>query len=434
MNRFNEIYQKFIKICKEGEMTEEKITKLVNVFYEMPRPDDKDAFLYEMLQSIFKELNVSYNAKDLKDYQKLLNAIIVFNEHLNNILKGHFDITLKKSVAKDVFNSLNNVLDNLNHYYQKLFQTKESLTTHPLPLLRDCGDTETKEEYVTYIQSLFKTEEENRFDSLFKEVSLEDAIDSYVIPKEEPLALPDKEPPALALSTKEDRIDREIVDKRRENLESYIRKLYEGMDENRVKINKLKYKVLQEELIMDSEVTFYNECILKIQCFSKEVMRLEKVTDKDIQDVYENLNIPNLDMSIEEIYDYLSKGEKYSFTDMKEIRKPILSLAYKEEPQKEIKEEVKVPRKKQFVPYINSPFKPKLNTKIYTDFSFTEEARPLFVSDDTPTVKEIVYKDEDGQIYRALCERDSLKYQEKGYLAFAIGKSSYEYYKMEDLY
>lgn len=438
MNRFNEIYQEFIKVCKQGEMTEEKITTLKNIFYEMPCPDDKEAFLYEMLQNIFNKLNTSYDVKDLKDYQKLLNAIIVFNEHFENILNGHFDITLKKSVAKDVFGSLNSVLENLNHYYQKLFQTNESLTANPLPLLRDCGDTETKEAYVTYIQSLFKKEEQNSFENLFKEVSLEDALDSYVMPKEEEvkeeiLSLPDKESPVLALSTKEERIDREIVEKRRKNLDSYIKKLYEGMDENRVKINKLKYKVLQEEIITESEVSFYNECILKIQCFSNEATRLEQITDKDIQDVYENLNIPNLDMSIEEIYDYLSKDEKYSFTDMKEIRKPVLSLEYKEEPKEEVKEE-KVIRKKQFVPYINSSFKPKYNTKMYTDYTFTEEARPLFISDDTSIVKEIVYKDEEGQIYRALCERDSLKYQEKGYIAFAIGKSSYEYYKMEDLY
>ena len=80
---------------------------------------------------------------------------------------------------------------------------------------------------------------------------------------------------------------------------------------------------------MDSEVTFYNECILKIQCFSKEVMRLEKVTDKDIQDVYENLNIPNLDMSIEEIYDYTTEKlfDKYKMYKRQDIVSSLLKYA-----------------------------------------------------------------------------------------------------------
>ena len=91
----------------------------MNLFNEFPTKKKKKKLVFEMLKNVFQELEISYDGHDLKEYQKLLNAIITFNVHYENIIKGQFDISEKKTVAKDVFNSLNNVLDNLNHYYQK---------------------------------------------------------------------------------------------------------------------------------------------------------------------------------------------------------------------------------------------------------------------------------------------------------------------------
>ena len=192
-------------------------------------------------------------------------------------------------------------------------------------------------------------------------------------------------------------------------------------------------------MIISSEVDFYNECVKKIKCFTKEATRLEKISPKNLNDIYENLNIPNRDMSIEEIYDYLSHDEKYAFTDMKEIRKPILSIGYdaslnekQDNPKK--KEQIKVIQQSQFVPAINSTFRTRLNTKMYTDYTFEEEARPLFVTEGPCSIKEIDFKDAEGKIYTALSQSDSLKYQNEGYKAFAISKNPYEYYRLEDIY
>ena len=365
-------------------------------------------------------------------------------------------------MAKDVFNSLNNVLENLNHYYQKLFQTTKELTKEKLPALKDFDDTLTKEEYVSYIRDLMTPthntlENPSKEDDLFKEMSFAEAISSYAINKEEvkeeekeivkeePESISNnllEEPPkVMALETKEERINREIKDERQANFEAYILKLYEGIDENRKRIGKLKYKVLQEELLISSEVNYYNECVKKIKCFTKEATRLEKISPKNLNDVYENLNIPNRDMSIEEIYDYLSHDEKYAFTDMKEIRKPILSIGYnemsigkQEEPKEELKKEPEVRPESQFVPNINSLFVPKMNTKMYTDYTFAEETRPLFVTEGPCSIKEIDFKDSEGKVYSAFSELDSLEYQNKGYKAFAISKNPYEYYRLEDVY
>ena len=415
-----------------------------------------------MLKNVFQELEIAYDGNDLKEYQKLLNAIITFNIHYENIINGKFEISEKKTVAKDVFNSLNNVLENLNHYYQKLFQTTKELTKEKLPALKDFDDTLTKEEYVSYIRDLMTPthntlENPSKEDDLFKEMSFAEAISSYAINKEEvkeeekeivkeePESISNnllEEPPkVMALETKEERINREIKDERQANFEAYILRLYEGIDENRKRIGKLKYKVLQEELLISSEVDYYNECVKKIKCFTKEATRLEKISPKNLNDVYENLNIPNRDMSIEEIYDYLSHDEKYAFTDMKEIRKPILSIGYnemsiekQEEPKEELKKEPKVRPESQFVPNINSLFVPKMNTKMYTDYTFAEETRPLFVTEGPCSIKEIDFKDSEGKVYSAFSELDSLEYQNKGYKAFAISKNPYEYYRLEDVY
>ena len=357
-------------------------------------------------------------------------------------------------MAKDVFNSLNNVLDNLNHYYQKLFQTTTELTKEKLPVLKDYEDNLTKEEYVSYIRGLMTPfynilENPSKKDDIFKEMSFADAISSYAINKEEVKEKEEPEninnnllaepPKVISLETKEERINREIKDERQINFETYILKLYEGIDDNRKKIGKLKYKVLQEEMIISSEVDFYNECVKKIKCFTKEATRLEKISPKNLNDIYENLNIPNRDMSIEEIYDYLSHDEKYAFTDMKEIRKPILSIGYdaslnekQDNPKK--KEQIKVIQQSQFVTAINSTFRTRLNTKMYTDYTFEEEARPLFVTEGPCSIKEIDFKDAEGKIYTALSQSDSLKYQNEGYKAFAISKNPYEYYRLEDIY
>lgn len=462
MNTFNEKYNEFVKICQDGELSEKKLAHLMNLFNEFPTPDFEKKLVFEMLKNVFQELEIAYDGNDLKEYQKLLNAIITFNIHYENIINGKFEISEKKTVAKDVFNSLNNVLENLNHYYQKLFQTTKELTKEKLPALKDFDDTLTKEEYVSYIRDLMTPthntlENPSKEDDLFKEMSFAEAISSYAINKEEVkeeekeivkeetesisnnlLEEPSK---VIALETKEERINREIKDERQANFEAYILKLYEGIDENRKKIGKLKYKVLQEELLISSEVDYYNECVKKIKCFTKEATRLEKISPKNLNDVYENLNIPNRDMSIEEIYDYLSHDEKYAFTDMKEIRKPILSIGYnemsiekQEEPKEELKKEPEVRPESQFVPNINSLFVPKMNTKMYTDYTFAEETRPLFVTEGPCSIKEIDFKDSEGKVYSAFSELDSLEYQNKGYKAFAISKNPYEYYRLEDVY
>lgn len=462
MNTFNEKYNEFVKICQDGELSEKKLAHLMNLFNEFPTPDFEKKLVFEMLKNVFQELEIAYDGNDLKEYQKLLNAIITFNIHYENIINGKFEISEKKTVAKDVFNSLNNVLENLNHYYQKLFQTTKELTKEKLPALKDFDDTLTKEEYVSYIRDLMThthntLENPSKEDDLFKEMSFAEAISSYAINKEEvkeeekeivkeePESISNnllEEPPkVMALETKEERINREIKDERQANFEAYILKLYEGIDENRKRIGKLKYKVLQEELLISSEVDYYNECVKKIKCFTKEATRLEKISPKNLNDVYENLNIPNRDMSIEEIYDYLSHDEKYAFTDMKEIRKPILSIGYnemsiekQEEPKEELKKEPEVRPESQFVPNINSLFVPKMNTKMYTDYTFAEETRPLFVTEGPCSIKEIDFKDSEGKVYSAFSELDSLEYQNKGYKAFAISKNPYEYYRLEDVY
>ncbi len=462
MNTFNEKYNEFVKICQDGELSEKKLAHLMNLFNEFPTPDFEKKLVFEMLKNVFQELEIAYDGNDLKEYQKLLNAIITFNIHYENIINGQFEVSEKKTVAKDVFNSLNNVLDNLNHYYQKLFQTTKELTKEKLPALKDFDDTLTKEEYVSYIRDLMTPthhtlENPSKEDDLFKEISFAEAISSYAINKEEvkeeekeivkeePESISNnllEEPPkVIALETKEERINREIKDERQANFEAYILKLYEGIDENRKRIGKLKYKVLQEELLISSEVDYYNECVKKIKCFTKEATRLEKISPKNLNDVYENLNIPNRDMSIEEIYDYLSHDEKYAFTDMKEIRKPILSIGYdetliqkQEEPKEEEKKESEVRPEPQFVPNINSLFVPKMNTKMYTDYTFAEETRPLFVTEGPCSIKEIDFKDSEGKVYSAFSELDSLEYQNKGYKAFAISKNPYEYYRLEDVY
>ncbi len=462
MNTFNEKYNEFVKICQDGELSEKKLAHLMNLFNEFPTPDFEKKLVFEMLKNVFQELEIAYDGNDLKEYQKLLNAIITFNIHYENIINGKFEISEKKTVAKDVFNSLNNVLENLNHYYQKLFQTTKELTKEKLPALKDFDDTLTKEEYVSYIRDLMTPthntlENPSKEDDLFKEMSFAEAISSYAINKEEvkeeekeivkeePESISNnllEEPPkVIALETKEERINREIKDERQVNFEAYILKLYEGIDENRKRIGKLKYKVLQEELIISSEVDYYNECVKKIKCFTKEATRLEKISPKNLNDVYENLNIPNRDMSIEEIYDYLSHDKKYAFTDMKEIRKPILSIGYnemsiekQEEPKEELKKEAEVRPESQFVPNINSLFVPKMNTKMYTDYTFAEETRPLFVTEGPCSIKEIDFKDSEGKVYSAFSELDSLEYQNKGYKAFAISKNPYEYYRLEDVY
>ena len=462
MNTFNEKYNEFVKICQDGELSEKKLAHLMNLFNEFPTPDFEKELVFEMLKNVFQELEIAYDGNDLKEYQKLLNAIITFNIHYENIINGTFEISEKKTVAKDVFNSLNNVLENLNHYYQKLFQTTKELTKEKLPALKDFDDTLTKEEYVSYIRDLMTPthntlENPSKEDDLFKEMSFAEAISSYAINKEEVkeeekeivkeetesisnnlLEEPSK---VIALETKEERINREIKDERQANFEAYILKLYEGIDENRKRIGKLKYKVLQEELLISSEVDYYNECVKKIKCFTKEATRLEKISPKNLNDVYENLNIPNRDMSIEEIYDYLSHNEKYAFTDMKEIRKPILSIGYnemsiekQEEPKEELKKEPEVRPESQFVPNINSLFVPKMNTKMYTDYTFAEETRPLFVTEGPCSIKEIDFKDSEGKVYSAFSELDSLEFQNKGYKAFAISKNPYEYYRLEDVY
>lgn len=462
MNTFNEKYNEFVKICQDGELSEKKLAHLMNLFNEFPTPDFEKKLVFEMLKNVFQELEIAYDGNDLKEYQKLLNAIITFNIHYENIINGKFEISEKKTVAKDVFNSLNNVLENLNHYYQKLFQTTKELTKEKLPALKDFDDTLTKEEYVSYIRDLMTPthntlENPSKEDDLFKEMSFAEAISSYAINKEEvkeeekeivkeePESISNnllEEPPkVMALETKEERINREIKDERQANFEVYILKLYEGIDENRKRIGKLKYKVLQEELLISSEVDYYNECVKKIKCFTKEATRLEKISPKNLNDVYENLNIPNRDMSIEEIYDYLSHDEKYAFTDMKEIRKSILSIGYnemsiekQEEPKEELKKEPEVRPESQFVPNINSLFVPKMNTKMYTDYTFAEETRPLFVTEGPCSIKEIDFKDSEGKVYSAFSELDSLEYQNKGYKAFAISKNPYEYYRLEDVY
>lgn len=462
MNTFNEKYNEFVKICQDGELSEKKLAHLMNLFNEFPPPDFEKKLVFEMLKNVFQELEIAYDGNDLKEYQKLLNAIITFNIHYENIINGKFEISEKKTVAKDVFNSLNNVLENLNHYYQKLFQTTKELTKEKLPALKDFDDTLTKEEYVSYIRDLMTPthntlENPSKEDDLFKEMSFAEAISSYAINKEEVKEeekeivkeetesisnnLLEEPPKVIALETKEERINREIKDERQANFEAYILKLYEGIDENRKRIGKLKYKVLQEELLISSEVDYYNECVKKIKCFTKEATRLEKISPKNLNDVYENLNIPNRDMSIEEIYDYLSHDEKYAFTDMKEIRKPILSIGYnemsiekQEEPKEELKKEPEVRPESQFVPNINSLFVPKMNTKMYTDYTFAEETRPLFVTEGPCSIKEIDFKDSEGKVYSAFSELDSLEYQNKGYKAFAISKNPYEYYRLEDVY
>ena len=462
MNTFNEKYNEFVKICQDGELSEKKLAHLMNLFNEFPTPDFEKKLVFEMLKNVFQELEIAYDGNDLKEYQKLLNAIITFNIHYENIINGKFEISEKKTVAKDVFNSLNNVLENLNHYYQKLFQTTKELTKEKLPALKDFADTLTKEEYVSYIRDLMTPthntlENPSKEDDLFKEMSFAEAISSYAINKEEVKEeekeivkeetesisnnLLEEPPKVMALETKEERINREIKDERQANFEAYILKLYEGIDENRKRIGKLKYKVLQEELLISSEVDCYNECVKKIKCFTKEATRLEKISPKNLNDVYENLNIPNRDMSIEEIYDYLSHDEKYAFTDMKEIRKPILSIGYsemsiekQEEPKEKLKKEEEVRPESQFVPNINSLFVPKMNTKMYTDYTFAEETRPLFVTEGPCSIKEIDFKDSEGKVYSAFSELDSLEYQNKGYKAFAISKNPYEYYRLEDVY
>lgn len=462
MNTFNEKYNEFVKICQDGELSEKKLAHLMNLFNEFPTPDFEKKLVFEMLKNVFQELEIAYDGNDLKEYQKLLNAIITFNIHYENIINGQFEVSEKKTVAKDVFNSLNNVLENLNHYYQKLFQTTKELTKEKLPALKDFDDTLTKEEYVSYIRDLMTPthntlENPSKEDDLFKEMSFAEAISSYAINKEEVKEeekeivkeetesisnnLLEEPPKVIALETKEERINREIKDERQANFEAYILKLYEGIDENRKRIGKLKYKVLQEELLISSEVHYYNECVKKIKCFTKEATRLEKISPKNLNDVYENLNIPNRDMSIEEIYDYLSHNEKYAFTDMKEIRKPILSIGYdemsiekQEEPKEELKKEEEVRPESQFVPNINSLFVPKMNTKMYTDYTFAEETRPLFVTEGPCSIKEIDFKDSEGKVYSAFSELDSLEYQNKGYKAFAISKNPYEYYRLEDVY
>ena len=462
MNTFNEKYNEFVKICQDGELSEKKLAHLMNLFNEFPTPDFEKKLVFEMLKNVFQELEIAYDGNDLKEYQKLLNAIITFNIHYENIINGKFEISEKKTVVKDVFNSLNSVLENLNHYYQKLFQTTKELTKEKLPALKDFDDTLTKEEYVSYIRDLMTPthntlENPSKEDDLFKEMSFAEAISSYAINKEEVKEeekeivkeetesisnnLLEEPPKVIALETKEERINREIKDERQANFEAYILKLYEGIDENRKRIGKLKYKVLQEELLISSEVDYYNECVKKIKCFTKEATRLEKISPKNLNDVYENLNIPNRDMSIEEIYDYLSHDEKYAFTDMKEIRKPILSIGYSEmsiekqkEPKEELKKEPEVRPESQFVPNINSLFVPKMNTKMYTDYTFAEETRPLFVTEGPCSIKEIDFKDSEGKVYSAFSELDSLEYQNKGYKAFAISKNPYEYYRLEDVY
>ena len=79
------------------------------------------------------------------------------------------------------------------------------------------------------------------------------------------------------------------------------------------------------------------------------------------------------------------------------------------DPYRKKKEQIKVIQQSQFVPAINSTFRTRLNTKMYTDYTFEEEARPLFVTEGPCSIKEIDFKDSEGKIYTALSQSDSLK-------------------------
>ncbi len=223
-----------------------------------------------------------------------------------------------------------------------------------------------------------------------------------------------------------DSVALETIAKRRENYEGYRNKLYKSMDDIASSIEKVQSKVANREPLIEAELIYYNSLVSLSDCFTKEIQRLSTIKEEDIKDIKKNLNIPNHDMSIYEIYDYIKNGRPFPFFNISKKEETPLLLGG--EAQLEVPEE---PKEKD-LPLIEQWFTTKEKAQVYKDDTLETPFIPLFVNEGPFMINEVIFKDNEGKEVKCYSNDQVLYNSRLGYVITALGVKGYGYFKYED--
>ena len=223
-----------------------------------------------------------------------------------------------------------------------------------------------------------------------------------------------------------DSVTLETVAKRKENYEEYRNKLYAAMDDIASSIEKIQTKVANREPLIEAELIYYNSLVSLSDCFTKEIQRLSTIKEEDIKDIKKNLNIPNQDMSIYEIYDYIKNGRPFPFFNIKKKEEKPLLLGG--ESQLEVPEE----KIEDHLPLIDQWFTTKEKAQVYKEEALETPFIPLFVNEGPFKINEVVFKDNEGKAIKCYSNDQVLYNSRLGYPITALGVKDYGYFKYED--
>lgn len=120
-----------------------------------------------------------------------------------------------------------------------------------------------------------------------------------------------------------------IILKREENIRHYLSNLNQIMEKYNIKnkrlLEEIKARMVRFESIQDL-ANEYNEYIIKLEIINEEIKRVQSLTENEKNNVYLNLRIPNLDMSLSEIEDRLENNIPFDFKRLPGHEFPLIKI------------------------------------------------------------------------------------------------------------
>lgn len=281
----------------------------------------------ERYANLIKKITV-YNvlkSKKETDERVLFQQEITINEEFKSLFKTTEDLITKE--ANSVF--LDEVVNSLD--FEKVIKPQKPFLAEPEePKVIFPGtlkrDRERKDELkiaaaafdVEKMQPLFfEPEELNTEPNSYHIFEPFEEEKPTPVPVEEAQESPEEKSPIEEPKVSD--ITTKTIEKRIENYDHYWDFLFKKMDSYNVKIANIK-SVINERMAQNQSIS--NEAqeldtILKLQeVIAKEIRRVSAFTLEDKKNVYLNLNIPNLDMSGEEIEEYLMSGKPFDYFEL----------------------------------------------------------------------------------------------------------------------
>ncbi len=200
------------------------------------------------------------------------------------------------------------------------------------------------------------------------------------------------------------------------NREIHRSKLERALEDIGKSLKQIQRKVQDMLPLTDQDTIYYNLLADMSHCFSEELRKIDTLEEEEI---------PDKNMTVRELYEYLKNGRKV--VTEKQVGKPY-HFVRKQNNKPVVHQDVPIE-----MPWIDEAFTLKEGAFAFNNGYLTNTIIPLFDCEETFRIKEIDFQDQNANIIRAFTNEQVENYLKLNYRPVAVSQDYYVFYNINDI-